>query len=59
VDATWVRLCSRPRNATGGADDAGTAPGPAELAELEVDAAEQAVAARPKPIMAVRISRSD
>ena len=50
VDATWVRLCSWPRNDVTGCGDRVF-----ELAELEVDVDEQAVAARPRPIMAVRI----
>src|SRR5580704_11701674 len=46
VEATWVRPCSSPRNAAGVAG----------RAELEVDVVdEQAAAARPRLIMAVRI----
>jgi hypothetical protein len=57
VEATWVRPCNSPRNATGCADDVGVALGVVELAELEVDVEvdEQAVAARPRPIRAGRI----
>src|SRR5580693_10406452 len=44
--------CSWPRNAAGGGDDAGVA---AELAEPVVDVDEQAAAARPRPIVAIRI----
>src|SRR5271155_2128530 len=44
--------CSWPRNAAGGGDDAGVV---AELADLVVDVDEQAAAARPRLIMAVRI----
>jgi hypothetical protein len=46
---------SWPRYAAGWADDVGAALGLVELAELEVDVDEQAVAARPRPIMTVRI----
>jgi hypothetical protein len=53
VEATWVRPCNWPRrDAAGWGEDAGVVPDPAEL---EADVDEQAVAARPRPIMAVRI----
>src|SRR5580700_9401614 len=55
VEATWVRPCSRPRNAADCADDVGVVVGVVKLDELEVDVDEQAVAARPRPIMPVRI----
>ncbi|HYB48640.1 MAG TPA: hypothetical protein VED20_15020, partial [Streptosporangiaceae bacterium] len=55
-EATWLRPCSCPRNdATGCGDDVGLALEVLELAELEADVDEQAVAARARPIMAVRI----
>src|SRR5271170_676245 len=58
VEATWVRPCNWPRNAAGCGADAGVVVGIVELAELdefEVDVDEQAAAARPRPIMAIRI----
>src|SRR5208282_4938074 len=58
VEATWVRPCNWPRNAAGCGADTGVVVGIVELAELdefEVDVDEQAAAARPRPIMAVRI----
>ena len=55
VEATRVRPCNWPRNATGGADVVGVAPGALEPADVEVEADEQAVAARPRPIRAARI----
>jgi len=56
VEATWVRPCNCPRNdATGCGDDVGFALVVFEPAGLEAGVDEQAVAARPRPIMAVRI----
>jgi hypothetical protein len=56
VEATWVRPPSWPRNdAAGCGDAAGLAVEMLELAELEADVDEHAVAARARPIMAVRI----
>src|SRR5271170_7886635 len=55
VEATWVSPCNWPRNAAGCGDDVGVVVGVVGFDELEVDVDEQAVAARPRPIMPVRI----
>ena len=55
VEAIWVSPCSSPRNEAAGCGDVGFALAALELAELEAEVDEQAVAARPRPIMAVRI----
>src|SRR6516162_3859582 len=52
VEATLVRPCNWPRNDAVGWGDVGAV---FELAELELDVDEQAVAARPRPIRAGRI----
>jgi hypothetical protein len=55
VEAIWVSPCSWPRNDATGCGDVGAVLGVFEPAEVEAGVDEQAVAARPRPIMAVRI----
>ena len=55
VEATWVSPCSWPRNAADCGAAVRVVVGVVRLDELEVDVDEQAVAVRPRPIMAVRI----